>query len=223
VDKAIPKKLLEKGLRRILAGKRGAAKQPEIPEHLDKNWPDYLEKTRRFTMSSGRNFEVLVSNLAKRVVKYNFENPNGPKPKWLKRKGSARDYLRDYFDFPTPGNAALRIGDLDLRRFLGRWHKEYQYLCTYSHVALGKMVLQFMNQFKNVESTQMLQISARKQAERALFLSYTAAASACALVSTILANRYGENHNLRSFWETLSKSSLLSKVLWNMYVRNLLA
>jgi hypothetical protein len=164
-----------------------------------------------------------VSKLAERVVKYYFNNPGGPKPTWLKRKGSVRDYLRDYFEFPTPGKAAGNIESPDVKSFLYRWHKEYQYLCEYSHVSLGKMVLQTMSGFKDVRSAEKVETLGTKHAERAMFISYTAAASSCAQITKLLSESYGETDQLRSFWDQLQNSSLLSKALWEMHIKNLLS
>ena len=121
-------------------------------EHLNKRAPEYLKKTRRPARPDGKGFETIVSELAMRVVKYSFQNPGGPKPTWLKRKGSVRDYLTDYFEFPTPGRAAAKIRDSRHRKYLYRWHKEYQYLCEYTHVALGKMILQSGSERKDMKS-----------------------------------------------------------------------
>jgi hypothetical protein len=68
----------------------------------------------------------------------------------------------------------------------------------------------------------MVETIGKKQAERALFISYAATASACALVIDSVGRDYGAKAELREFWEELANASLLIRPFWNMYVRDIL-
>jgi hypothetical protein len=59
--------------------------------------------------------------------------------------------------------------------------------------------------------------------ERALFASWAATASACALAIDRVQNDYGAKAQLMEFWVELSEASLLCRPFWNMYVRDLLS
>jgi hypothetical protein len=188
-------------------------------EHLQERYPEYLERGQRPPIGRG---ETIVSNVAKRVVLFNWNNPGTKKPKWLKRRGSVADYLRDYFEFPTPGKAARKFRDRKLRRFLFRWHREYARLSEYTHVALGKSVLPTMSELKDWESSEKTERYGKKLSEEIIFTSYCAAASACALVLNAVDNNYGAKNQLRDFWTQLYDSSLLARPFWDMYIKDIL-
>jgi hypothetical protein len=133
-----------------------------------------------------------------------------------------RDYIRYYFEFPTPGKAAATMENKALREFLFRWHKEYSSICEYTHVAFGKLVIPTMSEFKDVDHTDRTEINGRKLAERTVFLSHIAAATSCALVVNAMRNSYGAKILLRDYWKILYETSLPANVFWNMYIRKIL-
>jgi len=187
-------------------------------KHLEEHYPEYLERGQRPPL--GR--ETIVSNLAKKVVLFNWKNPGAKKPKWLKRRGSVTDYLRDYFEFPTPGKAAKKFRDRKIRRFLFRWHREYTRLSEYTHVALGKSVLPTMSEQKDMQSAIKAEIYGRKLSEEIIFTSYCTAASACALILNAVDDDFGAKNQLRDFWKQLYDSSLLARPFWDMYIKDIL-
>lgn len=205
---------------------------PRYREHLEERYPQHLERGQRPRVP-GRKVETIVSDFAKRAMKYNWDNPSGPDPLWFrnqmrklrdprKRSQRLRDYVRNYFEFPTPGRAAGIIKNVPLRNFLFRWHKEYSHICQYSHVTLGKMMLPALSEFKDMKHAEMIKIYGQRLAERVLFTSHTAAATSCALIVNALVNTYGSKAELRDYWKELYGRSLPAKALWNMYVKDLL-
>ncbi|MBZ5536974.1 MAG: hypothetical protein LAO31_13560 [Acidobacteriia bacterium] len=191
-------------------------------EYINKHWPEGIEKMRRLPNRRGRGSKLIVSSFAMRAVKYKFNNPDSPKPTWFKRSGSVRDYLDSYFQFPTPGKAIRKIRNPNIQCFLRRWYKEYQFLCGYSHVALGKLGLYGMSKSKDFWTSEKLGIMAKRKADDAIILSYTATASSCVLVMAILSNQFGEKSNLQSFWKALIAFSLFAKAVWKIMPEKLL-
>ncbi|MDD5749130.1 MAG: hypothetical protein PHP64_08865 [Actinomycetota bacterium] len=185
-------------------------------EQLQTNWPRALDQMKNPVKAQGRGSKIIVSTFAERVLKYDLDRPEGPKPSWFKRKSSVRSYQKKYFDFPTPGIALRKIRKRPVHRFLYRWHKEYEYLCEYSHVGAGKMILLLGGEFKDFWTGQKLPMVARKLAERTIAMSYIATASACLLVTSILSNRFGEQSRVKLFWAMLNDFSLLARALWQL-------
>jgi hypothetical protein len=93
---------------------------------------------------------------------------------------------------------------------------------VYTHVAFGKILIPTMSEFKGVAHTEKTEINARKLAERTVFLSHIAAATACVLVIDAMANSYGAKTLLRDYWKILNETSLPANVFWNMYISKLL-
>lgn len=185
-------------------------------------YAENLEGRRYHRERNTRKRIIVVSNRAKRVVEYNWNNPGRSKPGWLKRKGSVRDFLSNYFDYPTPGKAIKYIRSRPLKPFLYRWYREYQYWSDYTHISLGKVVLQHMFQYKSMDMAEKNKIEGRKQAERVLVTSYSALASACTILSSILPNTYGGNEQLKNYWESLYNFALFPKALWEIYAKDIL-
>lgn len=205
---------------------------PRYKEHLEEHYPEYLKRGQRPPVP-GRKVETIVSDFARRAMKYNWENPSGPDPLWFrnqmrklrdqrKRSQRLRDYVRNYFEFPTPGRAAGIIKNPPLRSFLFRWHKEYSHICQYSHVALGKMMLPVLCEYKDMKHAEMVKEFGDRLAARVLFTSHTAAATSCALIVNSLVNTYGAKAEVRDYWKEMYGRSLPAKALWNMYVKDLL-
>jgi hypothetical protein len=193
--------------------------------------PKQLDKLRRTPISRWKA-ETIVSDFAKRAVTYKWNNPGDDKPDWFinhekkKKKGKNRysrlqDYVRDYFEFATPGKSARFIKDPELKRFLYRWHKEYSFYSQYTHVTVGKMIFSDIHQKKDFKSQEAINLYGEKFATRAIHASYTATATACAIVLTAVSNSHGANRELRDLWKELAGFSLFSKALWNMYIKDI--
>jgi hypothetical protein len=192
-------------------------------EFLSSSMPKRLERMRRNSIIKSRN-DVLVSKYAIRVLRFNWNNPGAKNPLWFKqtRKNSnVYNYVRNYFEFATPGRSAARIKDESLRRFLYRWHKEYAALSQYTHVTMRKLAFAEMIQTKNMAAQKRIREYGIECATRAIYTSYTAAASPCALVLNGVSNHYGAKAELKQFWEQLRGFSLFSKAFWNMYIKEL--
>jgi hypothetical protein len=196
------------------------ANNPRFQEFLTKHAPEFLEKIRR-PPRTAKNQTILVSKLAMRVVKFNWDNPGSKKPAWLKYKGGISDYLRDYFEFPTPGKAAKKIHDPNLRRFLFRWHKEYAFMSQYAHAAVGKMTLPLTAERKHFKAQERAEIFGKKLAGRTIVISQISIATSCILILEAVKNSYGARSELQVFWEKLAGMALPAKALWNMYVHQL--
>lgn len=189
-------------------------------EFLKNTSPKRLERMRRDPILKN----ILVSRYAERVLVYAWNDPFGQNPLWFKKPKSkhkpknVRDYVRDYFEFATPGKGMKRIQDQALRRFLFRWHKEYVALSQYTHVTMKKIAFAEMVKRKDVASQGPMKDFAIERAITAINTSYTAAASACLLVVNEVSRDYGAKQETQELWETLTGFSLLSKALWKMYV-----
>ena len=75
---------------------------PRYEEYLQKYYTDYLAKQQRPPYGGT---ETLVSDFARRALEYYWKNPGGKNPPWFKKKQSLRNYVNEYFEFPTPGKA----------------------------------------------------------------------------------------------------------------------
>lgn len=198
------------------------AENQRFDKFLSETLPQRLENMRRPRTSKGRR-ETLVSKFAERVLKFNWENPGARNPPWFKRKGGIQGYIRNYFEFASPGRSARNIKDPALRRLLYRWHKEYTFLSQYTHVTAGKMVFSNIHQQKGMNIQERIADYGEKLAIRAVHTSYTAAATSCAIALNGVSNTYGAKDELKEFWAQLIGFSLLSKALWKLHVKDLLA
>jgi hypothetical protein len=200
--------------------------KPRFHEHLHERYPKAFERLQRHRVSATRT-ETIISDYAIRVLEYNWDSPRGANPTWFKpiprkRVRNVREYVRHYFEFPTPGKAATKIQNRELRRFLYRWHKDYSFICQYSHIAIGKAVIPEMNKFKHIDLVEKTKIYSQRLIERIIFTSFTATASTCTLIVAQLADSYGAKPYLKDFWQELEGCSLLSRAYWNMYPKKLL-
>lgn len=199
---------------------------PRWQKRLREEYPQLFEKLQRHPTSRTRR-ETIISDYARRVLDYNWNNPRGVNPPWFKpirrmRVRNVREYLRYYFEFPTPGKAAGYIRSRGLRRFLYRWHKDYSYICQYSHVALGKAILPVMGRSRDLRIIEKTENYSQNLMERIIFTSFTSAASACTLIILKQRDSYGAKSYLIEFWKQLYESSLHSKAIWNIYPKKYL-
>ena len=73
---------------------------PRYEQYLQKDYLNYLANQQR--PPQGR--ETLVSDFARRALEYYWKNPGGGRnPSWFKKKQALRNYVHEYFEFPTPG------------------------------------------------------------------------------------------------------------------------
>jgi len=168
---------------------------------------------------------VVVSEFAKKALTYYWNNPAGKNPAWFNKrvkKMSVRNYIANYFEFPTPGKSIRHITGRDRKRFLYRWHKEYSYFSQYTHVSFQKAVIPYFNESKHVRSVELVEKHGNDLIERIVFTSFTAVASACMFILPALKEDYGANLLLNEFWKVLREGSLMSKAFWNIYPRKIL-
>lgn len=197
-------------------------------EFLTKHFPAYLTKIQKIQI--GNRTEVIVSDFARRALEYRWNNPSEERPRWFvsaqkrkKRKYSRlRDYIKNYFDFPTPGRAAAVITDKQRKEFLYRWHKDYSNVCQYSHVLFGKILIPTMSEYKDWQHAEKTEFNGKKLAEQTIFWSMISCATSCALMVNALKNNYGSKDMVKDFWKTLYESSLAGKGYWEMYIKSIL-
>jgi hypothetical protein len=205
---------------KFLLDKEEHKENERFKEFLSDTTPKRLERMRRNQFVKSRK-DVLVSKLAMRVLKFSWDNPGERNAPFLK-KGTVYNYVKEYFDFATPGRSARKITDPALRTFLYRWHKEYVALSQYTHVTMRKLMFANMVQEKGMAAQVRIKEYGTEGAIRAIHTSYTAAAAACVLVLNEVSNHYGAKDEARQFWEQLISFSLFSKALWKMYIKDVI-
>jgi hypothetical protein len=192
---------------------------PRYYEYLQKLYPDYLRHQQRPPYGEK---ETLVSDFSRRTLEFYWKNPGAKNPPWFKRKQAVRTYVREYFEFPTPGKAVTFITGKRIRRFLYRWHKEYSYFSQYTHLGLEKSIIPFMSEYKNFWVRQNLDEITQRLMERNIFTGYTAIASCCTLILAHLRDSWGAKPYLKQFWKKLNETSLFAKAIYSAYPKHLL-
>jgi hypothetical protein len=205
---------------KFLLEKEEHRENERFKEFLSDTTPKRLESMRRNQFVKSKK-DVLVSKLAVRVLKFSWDNPGAKNAPFLK-KGTVYNYVKEYFDFATPGRSARKVADPALRAFLYRWHKEYVSLSQYTHVTVRKLMFANMVRQKDMSSQERIQEYGVESAIRAINTSYTAAAAACVLVLNGVTNHYGAKEEAKQFWGQLIGFSLFSKALWNMYIKDVI-
>lgn len=197
-------------------------------EFLTKHFPIFLNKTQKIRI--GNKTEIIVSDFAKRALQHRWDNPGDEKPAWFvnaqkrkkKKSNKLRNYVRNYFDFPTPGRAAAAISGKQLKHFLYRWYKDYSNVCEYSHVLFGKILIPTMSEHKDWQHAEKTEYTGKRLAEQTVFWSFISTAASCALVVQALKNPYGSEKLVEDFWKVLYGSSLAAKGYWEMYIKRVL-
>lgn len=188
-----------------------------ITEFVNKGGAEIIERMRHWpSKSTKRGYEVVVSDQAKRAIRFRFFNPSQYPPYFPGKKFNA------YFLFPTPYGAMRQISNPLVQEFLKRWYKEYQYYSGFSHVLADKMQMQHMSKYKSSEAASRLALFRNKLVHRAITTSYTAAASACTITAQVLIEDFGVASELKNFWQRLDEISLWGKLLWRGYASKLL-
>lgn len=193
-------------------------------EHLNQTIPETLRKMKRPSFTKG-NPKIFISAHAERVLNFDWNNPGSKNPAWFKPGkygNSIQRYVRNYFDFPTPGQAAAKITNPLLRRFLFRWHKEYAFLSQYTHIRVGKLRFAGMHREKGMWVQEGIKNYGLTHAVRSIAVSYSATATACALILNKVFNDNGAKAEVKELWQLLVGYSLFSKALWQMYVEELM-
>jgi hypothetical protein len=222
-----PKKWIDQYLRnawqkdylRFLMRQDEFGKIPRYDDHINKEYPAFLEQ-QRCPPPRGRRgkSKCLVTLFAKRCVKHNYDYPEDTAPPWFRLpKGDKRKFkrfLRDYFYFPMPSDSQKSIkADASYYMFLDRWYFEYKYFSGYSHIHMDKLILQHFSQYKSVEAAKRQQIYGERKAEEFMITSNTVAATLCTLIVPRLSNSFGTEGQTKEFWGELCKYSLLPKAL----------
>jgi hypothetical protein len=125
--------------------------------------------------------------------------------------------------FPTPRNVIYKIADPTKKEFLERWHKEYVYICGYSHAGLLKLQLAGMTTRRGPRyDPAKLEIYYEKEIYGAsLWTGYIAAASACTETLKYLPYDVNVLGALEKFWAELRRLSLLAKAIWDLGARDM--
>ena len=132
--------------------------------------------------------------------------------------------------FPTPAEAVGNIADASIREYLVRWHKEYEFLCGYSHVGLDKLQITALWYTKNnISEEDKWAFLSKEILIPAVSTSYVAAASACTESWRYL-KRYDSDLSksdtfleaILSLWDDLRNQSLLGIVFWDIHAKDVL-
>jgi hypothetical protein len=125
--------------------------------------------------------------------------------------------------FPLPREVIEKITDSTKKEFLERWHKEYVYICGYSHAGLIKLQLAGMVTRRAPQyDTEKLEIYYGKEVYGiSLWTGYIAAASACTEILKYLPHDINVLGALEKWWAVLRKTSLLAKVIWDLGASNM--
>jgi len=194
---------------------------PRFKQYMTKLGPKELERMRHWpSRESKLGYKVIVSERAKRAVKFSFTN-DYPKAAVWPKYFSKRQFDR-YFHFPTPKGAMDRISNPEVHTLLRRWYKEYQYYSAYSHIRADKIHLEHMDRYKSSRAAARFEVARNKMVFRAANASYTASASACTIIAPILTADLGVIESLKSFWEWLAEGHLFSRLIWKGYAEPIL-
>jgi hypothetical protein len=197
-----------------------------LEDYLTVHYPKVLELTR-YLYFPGRKPKLIVSVKAMKMVKYNYDFPRIPKKDKQTGKTNWPKYFDDkklekYFKFPTPGASLGYFRDPKTKELLTRWHKDYQYLCNYTHIGFGKLLIQAFSNNKSMRGGEVLEWHSEIEQGYSIFISHTAIACVCTMLVPFLKEDYGAVDHLKDFWKIISNSSLLSKGYWNLYARDVL-
>lgn len=160
-----------------------------------------------------------VSDAEKELIEHRHNNPGVAKPAHLNGVNLPV--------FPTPGKVPDKIVDVQLKEFLLRWHKEYEFICGYNHVGLEKMFVSSLLQVKGIGDEDKRTAIEKEIIMPAVVLSYLAMASACSIAWKYLI-KYDNNLKnsvefldaIMQFWDEMRELSLLGKVFWDIYVKD---
>jgi hypothetical protein len=159
-----------------------------------------------------------VSAQEKELIIHKHNSPNTPKPAHLAGV--------DLPMFPMPKGTIDAVSEADLKQFLLRWHKEYEFICGYSHVGADKMFVNTLLQSQSMTDAEKRTAIEREVIFNTVILSYLAMASACSIAWKYLLKHSISIENsaefldaIMKFWDEMKQSSLLGIVLWEIYVK----
>jgi hypothetical protein len=178
-------------------------------------WKEDLEKRLAFLKDYSQ-----VSDSVKELAEHKFNNPGVARPAHLAGV--------EIPQFPTPRVAIEKIADADTKQFLMRWHKEYVYLCGYSHIGSSKLMT------SSIQKTRLSEENKKEYVQRELVmpaveLSYIAVASMCSEAWNYLIGFDGDLSKsdefleaIFDFWDELKNLSLKGNLFWNIRAKNIL-
>src|SRR5688572_28625471 len=161
-----------------------------------------------------------VSDKEKELIEHKYNNPGVAKPAHLAGV--------EVPVFPMPREVVDCITNQAKADALLRWHKEYEFLCGYSHVGLDKFSL------NSVRKTKLSDGDKKEFFENELlfstfYLSCIAGASICTeawrYISTFDSDLSKSGEFLEAIlglWTTLRETSLKGKLFWDVHAANIL-
>lgn len=178
-----------------------------------------VDKDKREKILENLKNNADLSDLEKELIEHKFTQPGVSRPAHLASV--------EIPQFPAPREAAEKVIDSTTKEFLLRWHKEYEYVCGYSHVGLEKLQVISMQRVRNRLSEEAKKKFVNNEiVQPAITMSYLATASACTE-----AWKYLKQYDLDlsksdefldailTFWDKLRKQSLWGIVFWEIHAR----
>lgn len=211
-----------------------------IPIYFKDDWRRFykyqflvLEEERkslpRFQVDKDKREEILqnlkanadLSGSEKELIEHKFTNPGVTKPAHLASV--------EIPQFPAPREAVEKISDSTSKEFLLRWHKEYEYVCGYSHVGFEKLQVISMQRVRNrLTEEDKRRFVNNEVVQPAITMSYLATASSCTEAwkylrqyDLDLSKSDGFLDAALSFWDTLREQSLWGIVFWEIHAKNI--
>ena len=172
-----------------------------------------------------------ITEKEKEYVEWEFRKRRGDDvpntiPQGLKGSRESMKY------FPTPGIAMGFVSDPGAKALLGRWHREYGKYSGYTHGGFLKGLPAMISDMGLTNKEREKVIEAEHLS--AIMVSYLAIASACSEPAHAKLERsngasrpdVGPDRvellaDLASLWDSLRKSALLGRILWEIRIRNL--
>jgi len=174
------------------------------------SWQDELSQ-----MLEKMRANSFVSDQEKELIEHKFKNPGNSKPAHLAGVEIPM--------FPMPRDVINKLSDPHKKSALLRWHKEYEYLCGYSHVGLDKFSL------SSVRKTKLTDKDKKEFFEIELlfstfYVSCIAGASICTEAWRYI-SRFDPDLSksadflkaIFDYWAILSSSSLKGKLFWDIH------
>lgn len=196
------------------AEERGAL--PRCREFLDGRAKEHMEKERRL---------LGVTENELKLVELKYRDPRAKIPAHLKESDGILKW------FPTPMGVIREISDPTLVDGLGRWYREYAYFSGYIHAAFPKLMPSYYES-SNKYTTPQKREASEKEYDQAGWVSYLAAASACAEAGLRKLPRAAGDParvaspdtylKLEELWAVMRRTALLGKALWELRVRHIM-
>ena len=158
-----------------------------------------------------------VTSEEKEFVDFKFNNFGTKPPPHLKGLD---------LQFPMPGTIKTLVTDANTKVFLERWHREYIYLCGYSHIGEEKIMPSAMKKTRLSEGNKNEYLQ-REIVLPSILISYISAASTCTEAWKFLI-KYDADLSKSSdflsaildFWEDITQLGLMGKLFWSIHAKN---